>query len=40
MVLPGPALGAEGPYAVLCKTPICVLEQPIVDNSSAGPNWK
>jgi len=35
------------PNAVLCKTysVLCVLEQPILDNSSvvplcAGPNWK
>ena len=35
-------LGGEGPNAVLCKTCsllVCVLEQPRVEKSSAGPNW-
>jgi len=38
----GPVLGGVRPNAVLCKTwsgLLCVLEQPRVDNSSAGPNW-
>ena len=38
-----PALGGVEPNAVLCKTCsvlLCVLEQPRVDNCSAGPNWR
>jgi hypothetical protein len=39
----GPAFRDAEPNAVLCKTCsvlLCILEQPRIDNSSAGPNWE